>query len=130
MSQTKKLLVPFDPEKPEAPSSDFLIPVRAEGRVALRGMASGNEQPYGLMVYLGRAITENDLLRRLVNSPVEIENMDEMLAALRAYVEKLQSLHIGNVVRLRADVEDGFQLELVARIPSAFRRPGGADETR
>ena len=84
MSQTKKLLVPFDPEKPEAPSSDFLIPVRAEGRVALRGMASGNEQPYGLMVYLGRAITENDLLRRLVNSPVEIENMDEMLAALRS----------------------------------------------
>ena len=130
MSQTKKLLVPFDPEKPEAPSSDFLIPVRAEGRVALRGMASGNEQPYGLMVYLGRAITENDLLRRLVNSPVEIENMDEMLAALRAYVEKLQSLHIGNVVRLHGMSRNGFQLELVARIPSAFRRPGGADETR
>jgi hypothetical protein len=122
MSQTKKLLVAFNPERPEDPSSDFLIPFQTEGRTNLYGLKSGRDHTYGLMIYLGRAITENDLFSKLVDSGAKIESAEEgVLATLRQYVEKLQSLRIGNVVRLQS-IGDGFELELVAKTPSGFRR--------
>jgi len=124
MAETKKLLVAFNPEQPKTPSSDFLIPFQAEGRTILYGMKSGHEHMYGLMIYVGRAITENDLFAKLVDSGTKIESVDETVSLLRQYIEKLQSLHIGNVVRIQASHSgtSSFELELVAKTPAGVAR--------
>lgn len=123
MPDTKKLLVAFDPARPKSQSSDFLIPFQTEGRTILYGVKSESEQTHGLMVYLGRAITENDLFAKLVDSGAKIESVDDTLTHLRQYLEKLQSLRIGNVVRLQVgqDAGDGFELELVANSPAGVQ---------
>jgi len=122
MAQTKKLLVAFDPQQSKSPSSDFLVPVQAEERTILYGLKSECEHMYGLMIYLGQAITENDLFAKLVDSGTKIANVDETVSRLRQYIEKLQSLRIGNVVRLHPDETGigGFELELVANTPAGM----------
>lgn len=122
MAQTKKLLVAFDYEKPEEASSDFLVPLQTEEQTSLYGLMSGREHEYGLMVYLGRSITENDLFAKLVDSKANIESAEDTLAALKRYVERLQSLRIGNVARLQRTAVGDFDLVVVANTPSGFRQ--------
>jgi hypothetical protein len=122
MPETKKLLVAFDPERPDDASSDFLVPLHFKGRTFLHGLKSGNEQRYGLMVYIGRSISEDDLLAKLLDSRPEIKSDDTLLESFRRYVASLQALRIGNVVRLYDTPTGGFVLELVAKTPSGLRR--------
>ena len=121
MPHTQKLLVAFNPERPEEPSSDFLVPLLSEGRRVLHGLRSRAGQRYGLMVYIGRPITEHNLFAKLVDSGAEIGDADGTLASLREYLENLQSLRVGNVVRLRKTDGDSLELELLAKTPSGFR---------
>jgi hypothetical protein len=115
--QTKKLLVAFDPAKQQKKSGEFLIPSLAHGRDVFYGLKSGREYPYGLMVFVGRLVSENDLFARLVDSGARVENVERTLKMLELYVEKLQAFVIGNVVKLnRATDEDAcIEMELVAK---------------
>lgn len=124
MPDTKKLLVAFDPTKPEAQSSDFLVPWKSEGRPVFLGLKSRKHFGHGMMVFVGRAISENDLFARLVDSGTFIENVEETLACLRSYVTQLQSLKIGNVVRVVPAEPGGsnvFELEVIAQTPSGVK---------
>jgi hypothetical protein len=121
---TKKLLVAFDPAKPDSQSSDFIIPWNREGQPVFLGLKSSKDCTYGLMVFVGRAVSENDLFAKLVDSGAFIENVEDTLACLRNYVTQLQSLKIGNVVRIipsDAESSNAFGLELVAQTPSGIK---------
>ncbi len=65
---TKKLLVAYDPSKPEATSSDFLVPVNDSTGLFLFGLRSKKCYEQGHMVYLGKSITVTDVAARLVDS--------------------------------------------------------------
>lgn len=129
MPETKKLLVAFNPEKPDAESSDFLIPWNQEGQFVFLGLKSGKQHRYGMIAFVGRSISVNDLFARLVDSGAFIPNVDEMLASLQDYVEQLQAFRIGNVVRITRvqGNNNTFGLALVARTPSTAK---GADSVR
>lgn len=125
MPNTKKLLVAFNPAKPEAQSSDFLIPWNKDGRLVFLGLKSKKDFSHGMMVYVGRTITENDIFAKLVDSGAYIENVEETMACLGSFVTQLQSLKIGNVVQLvSGDPASAslFGLELVAQTPSGFKK--------
>jgi len=122
MAETKKLLVPFDAARPRSNAEGYLIPSIVDGQYVLVELTKGRPHAYGLTVYVGRAVTENDLFARMVDSGAKISSVDETLSRLRRYVEKVQSLHIGNVVRVRISGEESiFELDVVARTPSGFR---------
>jgi hypothetical protein len=124
LPNTKKLLVAFDPVKPDSESSEFIIPWNREGQPVLLGLKSNKECTYGLMVFVGRAVSENDLFAKLVDTGIFIENVENTLACLRSYVMQLQSLKIGNVVQIApADMDSGnlFRLELVTQTPSGIK---------
>jgi hypothetical protein len=124
MSTTKKMLVAFDLEKPDAQSSDFLIPWSRSGKQVFVGLKSGNESALGMMVFIGRAVTENDLFAKLVDSGAVIDDVDATFALLRSYIEQLRALKIGNVARIRStDQVNGpdVELELVANTPSGVK---------
>jgi len=124
MSSTKKMLVAFDPAKPDSQATDFVIPWSRNGQRVFLGLKSGKVAALGMMVFIGRSITENDLFAKLVDSGAFIPNVDETLALLRSYLEGLQTLQIGNVARIRStDQVNGpdVELELVANTPSAVK---------
>lgn len=124
MPETKKLLVAFDPERPKSQASDFLVPFQVEGRTVLYGLKSASEQSLGLMIYVGRAVTENDLFAKLVDAGTKIENVEATLARLRQYIEQLPSFRVGNVVQLKTNPDGNadFELELVANTPAGVSR--------
>ena len=124
MSATKKMLVAFDPAKPDAQTSDFLIPWNRDGQKVFLGLKSGKESALGMMVFVGRSITENDLFAKLVDSGAVIANVNFTLDSLRSYLDGLQALKIGNVARICSTGQvDGHdvELELVANTPSAVK---------
>ena len=121
MSSTMKLLVAFDPTKPDSQTTDFLIPWSRDGQRVFLGLKSGKEAALGMMVFIGRSITENDLFARLVDSGEVIPNVDETLTLLRSYLEELQLLKVGNVARIHSTGQvngPDVELELVANTPS------------
>lgn len=124
MSSTKKLLVAFDPAKPESKTTDFLVPWSRGGQRVLLGLKSGQESPLGMMVFVGRSVTEKDLFTKLVDSGAVIANVDETLHLLRSHLARLQTLTIGNVVRIRSPGQDSgpdVDLEIIAITPSAVK---------
>ena len=119
MAQTKKLLVRFDASEKEPFSGDFLIPRVENGQVTFRGIRSGERGQYGMVVYVGKDVSENDLFARLVDTGTLIPDVDETLALLASFVEAMKTVKIGNVVEAESD-RDGVKLTVAARSPSGF----------
>ena len=99
---TKKLLVSFDPNRPEAKSGDFLAPVCDGERPRFLGLESGKLHDYGLVVFVHREVTVNDVFARLVDTGRKIDSADRVLAELGAYLEMFRDYRIGDVLELRA----------------------------
>ncbi|HEY2154689.1 MAG TPA: hypothetical protein VGH33_03600, partial [Isosphaeraceae bacterium] len=117
MSETKKLLVAFDPTDRKGRLSDFVVPWMRGDQAVLLGLRSSKECALGLVIFTGRGVSANDLFARLVDSGVHIENVNGLMSDLGCYIERVRALAIGNVVRLAPDCagNDLYQLEVVAR---------------
>jgi hypothetical protein len=123
MPETKKLLVAFDPAKPSAQSSDFLIPWMREDLHLFIGLKSGKEHPLGMVVFVGRSVSVNDLFAKLVDTGAKINSVDDTLTRLREYVSELGNLRIGNVVRIvpTQGSPGSIKLEVVSNTPSSAK---------
>jgi len=114
---TKKLLVAFDPKKPDHRSSDFLVVVLEGTEAKLVGTKSKKPVAVGLMVYLGKEIKANDLFAKLVDTGRKIESVEQTLRTLEHYIEKLQDFRIGNLLGVESDPANGFKLVKLADSP-------------
>jgi hypothetical protein len=114
---TKKLLVAFDPKKPDHRSSDFLVVVLEGAEAKLVGIKGKKPVASGLMVYLGREIKVNDLFAKLVDTGRRIESVEQTLRTLDYYIEKLQEFRIGNLLAVESDPVNGFKLVKLADTP-------------
>jgi hypothetical protein len=127
MAQTRKLLVAFDPKDPQSHSSDYLVPVKRDGHACFCELKSGAFKQYGVVIFLGRSITENDLFAKLVESGAKIDSVSDTLALLGKYIETLQEFRIGNVVRIIERNAADISLNLVSATPAsalkALQRP-------
>ena len=113
---TKKSLVQFDPENPTRPSSDFLVPTREGGSSVLLGSASHRVSRLGLVVYVGRELTAQDLFARLVETGRAIDSVDAALADCASFLDQVSSLRIGQVVQTEDRAESGeFRLVTVPK---------------
>ena len=114
--KTKKLLVAYNPDKPNEKSSDFVFPVCIEGKSKLFGLSSGKYFEYGMLVLVGRPVSVNDLFAKLVHSGKEIESVDEILESIDNYFELVKKIKIGNVIQAVQDTSSvlGVRLEKVS----------------
>jgi len=121
---TKKILVAYDPSKPEVPSSDFLAPVLEESYPRFLGLRSRKVILAGMMVYLGRDVTVNDLFAKLVDTGCRIESVDQTLKNIEAYLRMLQEYRIGNILAIEPSAAEpcGFQLRKLANTPATAER--------
>ena len=120
---SKRMLVAYDPRKPDAPSSDFIAPLNDTTGPLLFGLRSKKEREQGLVVYIGKVVTVNDVFAKLVDSGRKIDNVGQTLRALEAYLRMLQDFKIGNIVGVeQCDKEAcGFRLKKVADTPPVKR---------
>ncbi|MCL4207972.1 MAG: hypothetical protein KJ000_36255 [Pirellulaceae bacterium] len=123
MAESKKALVAFDPERPDKSSSDFLIPVRINlDEIRFLGTRSGTTVRYGMTVLTSRAITENDLFAKLVDTGQKITNVADTLQVLARFLDAMKSVKIGNIVELGGASSDTISLLIVANTPSGFAK--------
>ncbi|MCY2928223.1 MAG: hypothetical protein NTV86_01770 [Planctomycetota bacterium] len=122
---TKKLLIAFDPSDGSLGRSDFLVPISDSTGLFLYGTRSMKPSEQGVMVYLGKDVTINDLFARLVDSGRKIEKVSQTLEVLAAYLHMLQQHRIGNVLAVESCGESpsGFRLIKIANSPPAERLP-------
>jgi len=99
---TKKLLVAFDMSNPNAKSSDFLVPVVDEGSPQFIGVKSRKSADLGMMVYVGRDVTMNDLFAKLVDTGRKIASVDGTDKGIETYLRMLQDHKIGNILSIKA----------------------------
>jgi hypothetical protein len=118
-TSTKKLLVAYDQSKAVPRSGDFLAPINDSTGLFLFGLRSKKPSEQGLMVYVGREVTVNDVFAKLVDSGRRIQNVSQTLTCLEAYIQMLQEYRIGNILGVEpcSDTPCGFRLRKVANSP-------------
>ena len=114
---TKKLLVAFDPQKPDHRSSDFLVVVLEGTEAMFVGVKSKKTITSGLLVYLGTEVKVNDLFAKLVDTGLKIHSVERTVRTLEHYIEKLQDFRIGNLLSVESDTINGFKLVKLADAP-------------
>jgi hypothetical protein len=120
----KKLLVSFDPSKPDWRGGGFVVPTIDGERFFFLDLQCRRQSEFALMVFVGREISANDLFARLVETGLQIESVHETFGILSQFVDSLRSFRIGNVVSIEPAPKDagGFRLVKVAETPSAAAR--------
>ncbi len=115
-TQTKKLLVAYDPSQPHPASGNFVVPISDSTGLFFLGLKSKKRYEQGQVVYIGKGITVNDVFAKLVDSGRKIESVEATVKALEAYLRMLQDYKIGNILRIEpiAEQECGFRLVKVA----------------
>lgn len=117
--KSKKMLVAFDPEKSDKASSDFLVPVVEDGKLVFFGTRSRRAVPQGMVVFVGREITVNDVFARLVDSGRKIPVVTETLNMISNYLRQIGDLKIGQVVQISGNASQlNFALE-----PAKLEKP-------
>ena len=114
---TKKILVAYDPSKPESGAGDFLVPFDDGTGLSLLGLRSRKRSLQGRMVYIGREITANDVFAKLIDGGSEkIGNVAKAIKAIEAYLEMLQEFRIGNILAVELTGEEacGFRFKKLA----------------
>jgi hypothetical protein len=96
---TRKILVPIDIDDPRKIIKDFLYPKPTENGFALTGIKSNKKADFGRVI-LTSEINENDLLKRIVDSGIRIESVENLLNALKNYVERIPNYKIGNILEI------------------------------
>ena len=100
---TKKILVPIDIDNPKKSFRDFLFPDPSGGKLTLRGIKTGKEWEFG-MIILTSEINENDIFRNIIDSGKKIESVDVLLKTLKEYVYELPKYRIGNILKLNTEL--------------------------
>jgi hypothetical protein len=121
---TKKLLVPFNPLKPDSITRDFLMPSVDGNEAVLRRIGSGRVSKYGLLVYTGVAVSVDDILAKLAASGGDVTNSEPTLHLLTQYLNQLHEFKIGNVLMVQCDplAAGGFRLQKFADTPSGANK--------
>ena len=76
------------------------------------GVKTGNRYTTGYLVFLGKEITAEDILKKLNNHPSQADR-----CVIESFLSELQGLKIGNVVSLR------FTSEECCRLTKTDERP-------
>lgn len=114
--QTKKMLVPIDLENPKKNIKDFIYPSLLNGEYVFKGIISGKIWSNGIISFIGKDVTKNDLFARIVNSGVKIENVNSTLQTLESYIEEIKGLSLGTVTKIET-INDNFKIVAVGRKP-------------
>jgi hypothetical protein len=94
----------------------FFSPVE---RAGFFGLSNGKTYQYGALVYLGAAITAEDVLAKYEEHHSLPLNRSECISKLDKYIADLQSFKIGNVISIQYSEGGKISLSKVMDTPPA-----------
>ncbi|MEK6154536.1 hypothetical protein WIW50_14800 [Flavobacteriaceae bacterium 3-367] len=118
--KTKKMLVPIDLDNPNKDVNDFLYPVFIENEFVFKGVKYGKIWKHGIISFIGKEISKNDVFARIVDSGNKIDNVKELVSYLDAYIEQVKILPLGSIVSINTKGKQ-FDLENHGRKPRTRR---------
>lgn len=104
----------------ETKSNEFLIPDFFNSSGFL-GLESGKIYKFGLVVYIGKDINENDVFAKLMDSGQKIPDVKKTLSRIAIYLGELKKFKIGNVLSIAFD-ESSNKFQLVKEVNSPNRK--------
>jgi hypothetical protein len=88
------------------------VPVLEDGSPRFVGVKSCKPTDLGMMVYVGRDVTMNDLFAKLVDTGRKIEDVDGTVKRIEAYLRMLQDQKIGDILAVEASPAEACGLQL------------------
>ncbi|PID72334.1 MAG: hypothetical protein CSB34_02585 [Desulfobulbus propionicus] len=116
--KTKKMQVSLTFKDFKAKSEEFVIPFTGNEKKGFRGLNSGNASKYGMITFVGREISTNDVFAKLVDSGQKIDDVDATLSIISQYLEELQQFKVGNVISVSYTDNLAFKLIKEANKPT------------
>lgn len=115
--KTKRILAPFDMNKPDKIYKGILYPnVDAKQFDSFLNISTGEKWELGMVVFVGREITQNDLFAKIVDSGKKVKSVVELLQVIENYLEKLNNFKIGDIVGIKHG-NNKFELIKISKPP-------------
>lgn len=110
MVTTKKVLVPFDMDKPNKVIRGLLIPgISKQGNKIFVDASTLKEWTHGMVVYIGKEITVEQFIERLNELNFPMGTGDEFRIFIENFISKIQPFKIGYKIKYQK-TEQGPQL--------------------
>jgi hypothetical protein len=123
MKTTKKMPVSLSYEEFRTNKNEFLVPfIQGDKKDAFMGIKSGDEFRYGAISYIGKEISTNDILDKMEKAGVLTKSKEDLIASINRYLEEIQSLKIGNIIKIEYLPDGNFNLVKVAEKPPGKKR--------
>lgn len=109
--KTKKMPISISYGDFKAKSKEFLIPYTSKEKEGFRGLKSGQASLYGMITFIGKEISSNDIFAKLIDNGQQLDNIDKTLKIFEYYIKELQQFKVGNIISIsysRYDLD--FQL--------------------
>ncbi len=100
MITTKKLPVAVSFAEFATQADEFLVPANVGGKASFIGIKSGNCFPYGALSYLGRSVSADDILEKLIAAKVLSEGISKEM--LEGYLKAIAAFKIGNILSVES----------------------------
>jgi hypothetical protein len=116
---TKKLVGALSTKGHARARAPFLIPA-LDGTPAFIDIRNGKSHETGYVVYVGVAITADDVLKKV---DVNVANVAQARLLISSFIVELQRFKIGNVVAVEQSDGSVMRLRLIANAPKAEPGP-------
>ena len=113
MEDTKKIPVAVSNGDYKTKSNEFIVP-DPSSYDKLIGIKSGQEFPFGAISYIGKRITISDILTKMYENGITIQNEEAYRSVLSLYIDELYRFKISNIVRLETTGPESLTL---AKVP-------------
>ncbi|MCA9092447.1 MAG: hypothetical protein KDA68_03085 [Planctomycetaceae bacterium] len=96
------MLSAFDPRFPDKVINDFVVPWQAdpESPFVFRGLEKGNTWSHATVVYIGKLISEHDLIERITKADLPNRESLYSLEWLAEFLAEIKTHRVGEVVRI------------------------------
>lgn len=104
----KKMLVSYNPKKPDAQGSDFVVPLNIDGKTSLFSIKTGKVIQYGLIVFVGKSIAITDILKKI---HFLSEPSNQTIQPLNEFINNINVFKIGDII----EVDENGDLKVVSK---------------
>ncbi|MBD2806794.1 hypothetical protein ID855_19345 [Xenorhabdus sp. ZM] len=101
--KTKKMLVAYNPNKPDSRRGNFIIPLILKGERKFINIKNGKSVDYGLVVFIGKDITANDIFDKLKSS--NVNEINDSMLQIELYINSVNEFKIGDIIRINENSE-------------------------
>lgn len=112
METTKKMPVSVSYAEVKVNANEFLVPCPSQN-TKLIGIKTGKEYSYGTISYIGKSISIEDIIKKMLDNGIDIVDVSSYKEVLNNYIDQLYTFKISNVITSVLNQRDCKDLVLI-----------------